>query len=614
VNRRYWIGLGAAAGVGAIYSGAALWRAKESEERAASVLARIQMVAATDRWRDAPPPSGFEPLPTPADFRAATGRFIAAANGLLAWNPDGTIAEQWRCGWELPPAPLTALAEVGDVLWIATEGEGVLALEGGKLRHIRPVVKTYGTVRALLPVASGAMLWGTDTGVLRSDGKGLNIAHPALARIAVTALAGKEEDLYIGTRANGLWRWHAGQLDQFGEAEGLPDPHVQTVAVTGDSVVVGTPVGAALFRGGKFERKLAEGFFVRSALIDGETLYAGTLEDGLVTTPLGARGRAVVTGKQEIRQVVSPSRLLTRRELLVVEHGREETLVAAPAGLLTDGNVSSLAMDGAGRLWVGYFDRGLDILGTDGRVNHFENDRLFCVNRIVHAPDRTAVATANGLLYFDAAGRQRQVVTREDGLIATHVTDVLLAESAVLAATPAGLTIFDRSGARSLNAFHGLGNNHLYSLARRGEEIFCGTLGGITRIQQGVVRVSHSTANSGLRANWVTAMAVAGGDVYVGTYGGGVQRLDGNNAWQDYKDLPADVVVNPGAMMATAAGVYAGTLKHGLLCFDRARLRWRQITDGLPSANVTALAWANGSLYAGTDNGLVKIAEGVLHV
>jgi ligand-binding sensor domain-containing protein len=614
VNRRYWIGLGAAAGVGAIYSGAALWRAKESEERAASVLARIQMVAATDRWRDAPPPSGFEPLPTPADFRAATGRFIAAANGLLAWNPDGTIAEQWRCGWELPPAPLTALVQVGDVLWIATEGEGVLALEGGKLRHIRPVVKTYGTVRALLPVASGAMLWGTDTGVLRSDGKGLNIAHPALARIAVTALAGKEEDLYIGTRANGLWRWHAGQLDQFGEAEGLPDPHVQTVAVTEDSVVAGTPVGAALFRGGKFERKLAEGFFVRSALIDGETLYAGTLEDGLVTTPLGARGRAVVTGKQEIRQVVSPSRLLTRRELLVVEHGREETLVAAPAGLLTDGNVSALAMDGAGRLWVGYFDRGLDILGTDGKVSHFENDRLFCVNRIVHAPDRTAVATANGLLYFDAAGRQRQVVTREDGLIATHVTDVLLAESAVLAATPAGLTIFDRSGARSLNAFHGLGNNHLYSLARRGEEIFCGTLGGITRIQQGVVRVSHSTANSGLRANWVTAMAVAGGDVYVGTYGGGVQRLDGNNAWQDYKDLPADVVVNPGAMMATAAGVYAGTLKHGLLCFDRARLRWRQITDGLPSANVTALAWANGSLYAGTDNGLVKIAEGVLHV
>ncbi len=614
MTRRQWIGAGAAAGVGAVYTGAALWRAKQSEDRAARAVALSQSVGATDGWRDAPPPAGFEPMATPADFRAAAGRYIAAANGLLAWNPDGTIAQQWRCGWELPPAPLTALVEVGDVLWLATEGEGVLALEGGRVRQIRPVEAGYATVRALLPVASGGMMWGTDGGVVRYDGRGLGLAHPALGRIAVTALAGKEEDLYIGTRNAGLWRLHAGQLDQFREAEGLPDPHVEAVAVSGDLAVAGTPIGAALFRAGTFDRKLAEGFFVRSVLLAGETLHAGTLEDGLVTTPLGARGRAVLSGKQEIRQVVSPTRLLTRRALVSTENGREETLVAAPAGLLTDGNVSALAMDGAGRLWVGYFDRGLDIVRTDGKVTHLENDRLFCVNRIVHSADRTAVATANGLIYFDAAGRQRQVLTREDGLIATHVTDVLLAEAAVLAATPAGLTIFDKSGARSLNAFHGLGNNHLYSLALRGEEIFCGTLGGITRVRQGVVRMSHSTANSGLKANWVTAMAVTGGDVYVGTYGGGVQRLDANNAWHSFKDLPGDAVVNPGAMVATAVGVYVGTLKHGLLCYDFARLRWRRITDGLPSANVTALAWASGALYAGTDNGLVKIAEGVLQV
>jgi ligand-binding sensor domain-containing protein len=614
VTRRNWILLGAAAGAGAVYTGAALWRAKESEDRAASIQAMSQIVGATDRWRDAPPPAGFEPMPAPADFRAATGRYIAAANGLLEWNPDGSLAQQWRCGWELPPAPLTGIVEVGEALWMATEGEGVLVLEGGRIRHIRPVDANYARVRALLPVASGGMLWGTDGGVIRSDAKGLSLSHPALRRVAVTALAGKEEDLYIGTRNSGLWRLHAGQLDQFSEADGLPDPHVQTVAVSGDQVVAGTPIGAALFRAGKFDRKLADGFFVRSALVDGETLYAGTLEDGLVTTPLGARGRAVVSGKQEIRQVVSPTRLLTRRALISTENGREETLVAAPAGLLTDGNVSALAMDGAGRLWVGYFDRGLDIVGADGKVTHLENDRLFCVNRIVHSADRTAVATANGLLYFDAAGRQRQVLTRDDGLIANHVTDVVLADATVLAATPAGLTIFDKSGARSLNAFHGLGNNHVYSLALRGQEIFCGTLGGITRIQQGVVRVSHSTANSGLQANWVTAMAVAGGDLYAGTYGGGVQRLDASNAWQSFKDLPADMVVNPGALLATAAGVYAGTLAHGLLCYDLARLRWRRVTDGLPSCNVTALAWANGSLYAGTDNGLVKIAEGVLQV
>ena len=612
------MGLGAGAGAGAVYAGATLWRARQSEEQAAREIAQAQTAAVADGWRDAPPPAGFEAMAAPADFRAAAGRYIAAANGLFTWAPDGAITAQWRCGWELPPVPLTTVVEAGDVLWIATEGEGVLALIEGKIRHIRPADRVAGTVRALLPVASGALLWGTDRGVFRHDGKALQVAHPALERVAVTALAGREEDLYIGTRDAGLWRLHAGQLDRFGEAEGLPDPHVQAVAVAGDLAVAGTPAGAALFRAGAFDRRVAEGFFVRSALVVGETLYAGTLEDGLVTAPLGApsptRSRVVVSGKQEIRQVVSPTRLLTRRALLAMESGREETLVAAPPSLLTDGNVSALAMDGAGRLWVGYFDRGLDIVEANGRVTHVEDDRVFCVNRVVHGADRTAVATANGLVYFDAAGRPRQVLTREDGLIATHVTDVLVDGAAVWAATPAGLTVFDGSGARSWNAFHGMGNNHVYCLARRGREIVCGTLGGLTCLEQGAVRVSHSTANSGLRANWVTALAVGGEDLFVGTYGGGVQCLQGHAGWQRFADLPEEMVVNPGAMVATPSGVYAGTLQHGLLCFDRTRLRWRRITSGLPSANVTALAWANGTLYAGTDNGLAKIAEGVLQV
>ena len=35
--------------------------------------------------------------------------------------------------------------------------------------------------------------------------------------------------------------------------------------------------------------------------------------------------------------------------------------------------------------------------------------------------------------------------------------------------------------------------------------------------------------------------------------------------------------------------------------------------EGLPSANVTALALANGYLYVGTDNGLVRVPEQKLH-
>jgi ligand-binding sensor domain-containing protein len=75
--------------------------------------------------------------------------------------------------------------------------------------------------------------------------------------------------------------------------------------------------------------------------------------------------------------------------------------------LLTDRNISALGVDAAGRLWVGYFDRGLDIVeGTGLRARHIEDDRIFCVNRIRPNLFRgaTVVATANGLVLFDALG------------------------------------------------------------------------------------------------------------------------------------------------------------------------------------------------------------------
>jgi len=55
--------------------------------------------------------------------------------------------------------------------------------------------------------------------------------------------------------------------------------------------------------------------------------------------------------------------------------------------------------------------------------------------------------------------------------------------------------------------------------------------------------------------------------------------------------------------------VYAGSLGQGLYVYDRGSDRWSNITAGLPSENVTALAQDNGYIYIGTDNGLVRVRE-----
>jgi len=55
--------------------------------------------------------------------------------------------------------------------------------------------------------------------------------------------------------------------------------------------------------------------------------------------------------------------------------------------------------------------------------------------------------------------------------------------------------------------------------------------------------------------------------------------------------------------------VLAGTLGGGLLVGDATGTRWKTVTAGLPSLNVTALAVRGGVVYVGTESGLVKIAE-----
>jgi ligand-binding sensor domain-containing protein len=49
-----------------------------------------------------------------------------------------------------------------------------------------------------------------------------------------------------------------------------------------------------------------------------------------------------------------------------------------------------------------------------------------------------------------------------------------------------------------------------------------------------------------------------------------------------------------------------------LWVFSKGTGRWTNVTVGLPSLNVTAVATGNGYVYAGTNNGLVRVREGDL--
>jgi ligand-binding sensor domain-containing protein len=609
------------------------WRALDALNRSVAQFASERQF----RFSVGPVPENFESkfdwIATPAVFSAAAEfqghLFLSGPAGLYEFDAAGNLLRRFLVGRQLPPAPLSqiVLATLADSdqpeLLIATAGQGLLAFNGNRFRQILPDLGTAREITAILPLASGQMLLGAGAkGVLVYDGKHLEVFHTTLENVRVTALAGNGADLWVGTMDRGVLHWHGGDTDAFAEAQGLPDSRVLSLRVSGDQAFVGTPLGVAEFDRGRFARVLGRGAFAQALGLSGGSLLIGTLDQGVIRVPLAAGtflGGFAQPAQDlgEIRQIFSDAGgvyALTRSGLYELGGGgiAGNELIHPPDAVLTDANISALSVDAEGKLWVGFFNRGLDVVDAAGHTaRHVENDRVFCVNRIVPVGSGqvTAVATANGLALFDREGNERQVLTRADGLIADDVTDVAVGTDRLILATPAGITFLDRGGARSLYAFEGLVNNHVYALGDSRGELLAGTLGGLSVLAGERVLSSYTTSNSGLDRNWISAIAPLGSEWLVGTYGGGVMRLDGSGRFHSCGIATGNFDVNPNAMLSTASHVLAGSLGGGLFAYDRSVGRWSRITEGLPSENVTALAAGAGYIYIGTDDGLVRVRE-----
>jgi len=579
----------------------------------------------------------FEPVRSPEVFsRVAHFRdhlYVAGPAGLAEYDSRGRFLREFPAGFYLPGSPLVAM-EVGQIrglsqpqLILATADQGILTFDGERFRQIYPANSETRSLTAILPTSTGNLLIGTKKrGVLVYDGKTIHTLHPTLDHLYVQALAGRETDLWVGTLDQGVKHWHAGTTESFGEKQGLPDRQVQAITLFGEKAYVGTPVGVAEFDRGRLSSVLAKGTLVTSLRVQGDELWVGTEDQGVLRVPLAAGHRLPASRNllpaqsDEVRQIEATDEgvlVLTRNGIFAESAnglGWRQVLKSRDA-VLSDRNISALAMQQDGRLWVGYFDRGLDIVPAGPRhAVHVENDHVFCVNRILPEPkgNSVEVATANGLVRFGLSEKPEQILRRADGLIADHVTDIASYRDGLAVATPAGITFLDSEGARSIYSFHGLVNNHVYALGVSDDELLAGTLGGLSELQRGFVKTNFTVGNSGLKQNWITAIARVGDEWMIGTYGSGVMGLDSAGRIHPFEKATAPVEVNPNAMLVTKEHVFAGTLGHGIYVYDRARQHWGILKDGLPSQNVTAFAAGDGYIYVGTDNGLVRIQENTI--
>jgi ligand-binding sensor domain-containing protein len=640
--------------------------AGERERRASTTRVEVE-----ERLLRSPSTDGLTLYLNASDVRGvatfAGVRYLATSGGLIELDEAGNVKRRFTTFDGLPENDLTAIAVFRDRLFAGTSSAGLIAFDGQSFSGYRFAKPTATHVSVLVPTESELLIGTLDGGLFEYDGDRFSRRFNSTKGAdfnRVTALLPFESRLYVGTQDSGLYIWREAQIDHIATNERLPSPHVTGLSVLpsgfqeSGAVGVATDFGVVGIDDANGIKLISNHPNVTSLAVSGGHLWAGLFGGGITdlsrnkaghqqAAPENRMNRSETAGLPESAPATVYARdgklwVLTREGAYARDEEATRPAFELVAGslvgdrVLTAGHITALANDGSSRLWVGYFDRGIDLIAheTSERVSHIEDDRVREVNHLAFEPneEKMLAATSRGLVMFGGALKQTAVTRDQGGLISDSVAHIsfrdidspLFASTgeepvfdktprrSIVLATAGGLTELIGGRARSITAFHGLSSNHLYSSATIGARLFVGSLAGLVELEGLRVVRTYKTSNSRLSHDWVTALAEADGTLYVGTNGGGVDALLPTGEWVNFADEVGKFEVNQNAMHFDGERLFVGTSDRGLLVYNTRGRTWTRISAGLASQVVTAIASDERFIYVGTLNGLVRIEKRVL--
>ena len=340
--------------------------------------------------------------------------------------------------------------------------------------------------------------------------------------------------------------------------DGLPGTRIETIAELGGQIWIGTDAGGARLAGDGF----ADAFpsrDVRGFAKLGDHLYAATWDGGVLDVGHGAVSfrNATPTGPR------------TRVAALAVVDG---TLYAGTAGglfALVHGKLERVAIDG--------------VTAVTGL--HAHDHTLWLAT-----PDGLVARTGTTIQHL-GGGDLRAIAQIGDDLVVAGIADGLQKVDRgrlVAYAAPRELRI-----AESLAAAHGA--------------VCAGGLAGAW-LQRGATWV-HAAHREGPPSNDISALAVDGERLYVGTFDHGLATFE-KGAWRTIERPELDARIN--AILVDGDKLWIGTAE-GLTILggpgfrDASRLTRR---DGLASRSVLSLAKSTQGILVGTSQGASLFAEG----
>ena len=543
------------------------------------------------------------------DFLVGTG------GGLVLVGGNGATKSVWTAADGLPGTRIDSIAVTGDELWIGTEaGAAEVRLDGNALKIVRRVEAR--SVRDVARFEGADYVALADAGVRKLGATGsteVPITGAAKARTAVTALAVADGTLWAGTAA-GLYRLAHGKLERVTLEPGVP-ADVTALHAAGHQLWIATTAGLYLrdglrdgLRDSATVHHFAGGDLRRVARVDGAIAAAG-LGTGIVRVD---RGRLVAVAGVP-RELVMAQAIAERGGaacaggldgLWLRATATAAWLPAARRAGPPSNDVSALAIQGD-RLWVGTFDHGLAALdhgawqriadrAIDPRINALLVDRR----------QRLWVATAAGLSMIDR-DRITQLTLR-DGLPSRSVLALAeLHDGRILIGTTSGAAILGDGRPVALGAKQNLEAKNVWAVAEDADGwIWLGTTTGVFRGRaDDATWTRFSVATGHLRDDWVMALALRDHAVWVGTYHGGVTRLDDAGSEAPAAVALGDGWINPGGLRWIGDTLYASTME-GLRTGDGASATWSTLA-GLPGRDITTAVRGGDTLWIATRRGLV---------
>jgi hypothetical protein len=197
----------------------------------------------------------------------------------------------------------------------------------------------------------------------------------------------------------------------------------------------------------------------------------------------------------------------------------------------------------------------------------------------------------------------------QDGLLRRSVRILAPAhDGGMWAGTVGGLNRWDGARWQSYSAGHGLAGGAITAVVEHRGEVWAGSWGGGLSVLRGSNWYTFRTAESPLPGDWISALASDGDRLWVGTYGAGL-ALVRSGAWTPFthtnSSLPSDWLTC--LLPDGQGGIWVGTERAGLAHLD-ANGQWHRSTlppDVAPGPHITALALLDEELWVGTSHGLV---------